>query len=137
MVLYSIAVVSNDLKSRKIPTELIEINWNCESWLLAISSFHVLPAMIAQWDSSLSVLSVARVQFPATAEYFKGTRHELAWQKMAQSPLNDTTQPVDSEEEGRSPTTDRRWLIEKNSRPCSLKEKKTTPRLNHLHSYDK
>jgi len=32
---------------------------------------------------------------------------------MAQSPLNDTTQPVDSEEEGRSPTTDRRWLIEK------------------------
>jgi len=32
---------------------------------------------------------------------------------MAQSPLNDTTQPVDSEEEGRSPTTDRQWLIEK------------------------
>ena len=28
--------------------------------------------MIAQWDSSLSVLPVARVQFPAMAEYFKG-----------------------------------------------------------------
>ena len=28
--------------------------------------------MIAQWDSSLSVLPVARVQFPATVEYFKG-----------------------------------------------------------------
>ena len=28
--------------------------------------------MIAQWDSSLSVLPVARVQFPATAEYFQG-----------------------------------------------------------------
>ena len=28
--------------------------------------------MIAQWDSSLSVLPMARVQFPATAEYFKG-----------------------------------------------------------------
>jgi len=28
--------------------------------------------MIAQWDSSLSVLPVARVRFPATAEYFKG-----------------------------------------------------------------
>jgi len=28
--------------------------------------------MIAQWDSSLFVLLVARVQFPATAEYFKG-----------------------------------------------------------------
>jgi len=32
---------------------------------------------------------------------------------MAQSPLKDTTQPVDSEEEGRSSTMDRRWLIEK------------------------
>jgi len=32
---------------------------------------------------------------------------------MAQSPLKDTTQPVDSEEEGRNSTTDRRWLIEK------------------------
>ena len=28
--------------------------------------------MIAQWDSPLSVLPVARVQFPATGEYFKG-----------------------------------------------------------------
>ena len=28
--------------------------------------------MIAQWNSSLSVLPVARVRFPATAEYFKG-----------------------------------------------------------------
>ena len=32
---------------------------------------------------------------------------------MAQSPLNDTTHSVDSEEEGRSPTTDRWWLIKK------------------------
>jgi len=37
------------------------------------------------------------------------TRPEPAWQKMAQSPFNNTTQPVDSEEEG----TDRRWLIKK------------------------
>jgi len=28
--------------------------------------------MIAKWDSSLTVLPVARVQFPARAEYFKG-----------------------------------------------------------------
>jgi len=28
--------------------------------------------MIARWDSSLSLLPVAGVQFPATAEYFKG-----------------------------------------------------------------
>ena len=32
---------------------------------------------------------------------------------MAQSPLNYTTRPVDSEEEGRSSTMDRQWLIEK------------------------
>jgi len=63
--------------------------------------------MIAQWDSSLSVLPVARVQFPGTAEYFKGffpgtlpTRPEPEWQKMAQSRLHDTTQPVDDKEEG-------------------------------------
>ena len=31
------------------------------------------------------------------------------------SPLKDTTQPVDSEEEGRSSTMDRSWLIEKKS----------------------
>jgi len=32
---------------------------------------------------------------------------EPAWQKMAQSPLNDTTQPVDSEEESQvQPRTD-------------------------------
>jgi len=36
---------------------------------------------------------------------------------MAQSPLKDTTQPVDSEEEGRSSTMDKRWLIEKKNRP--------------------
>jgi len=29
---------------------------------------------------------------------------------MAQSPLNDTTQPVDSEQEGQSPTIDKQWL---------------------------
>ena len=34
---------------------------------------------------------------------------------MAQSPLNDTTQPVDSEEEGRSSTMDRWWLKRKNT----------------------
>jgi len=28
--------------------------------------------MRGQWDSSLSVLPVARVQFPTMAEYFKG-----------------------------------------------------------------
>jgi len=32
---------------------------------------------------------------------------------MAQSPLNDTAQPVDSEEEGRSSTMDKKWPIKK------------------------
>jgi len=41
------------------------------------------------------------------ADHTLPTRPEPAWQKMAQSPLNDTTQPVDSEEEGRvQPWTD-------------------------------
>jgi len=40
-------------------------------------------------------------------------RQPVLWQKMAQSPLNGTTQPLDSEEEGQSPTTDSRWLIGK------------------------
>jgi len=31
-----------------------------------------LSVMIAQWDSSLFVLPVARVEFPAMDEYFKG-----------------------------------------------------------------
>jgi len=48
------------------------------------------------------------------ADHTLPTRPEPAWQKMAQSPLNDTTQPVDSEEEGRSSTMDRQWVIKKN-----------------------
>jgi len=42
------------------------------------------------------------------------TGPEPACQKMAESPLNDTAQPVDSEEEGPSPIMDRQWLIEEN-----------------------
>jgi len=76
--------------------------------------------MIAQWDSSLSVLPVARVQFPATsisrdfslADRTLPTRPEPVWQKMAQSPLKDTTQPVDSEEEGRSSTRKNMFYIQ-------------------------
>ena len=54
-----------------------------------------------------AVLSVARVQFPAMADHTLPTRTEPVWQKIAQSPLNSTTQPVDSEEEGPNPTMDR------------------------------
>jgi len=50
------------------------------------------------------------------AEDFKGffladhtmpTCSDPVWQKMAQSPLNDTTQPVDINEEGQSSTMDK------------------------------
>ena len=40
------------------------------------------------------------------------TRPEPAWQKMAQSPLNGTTKPVDIEQEAWSTTMDRWWLKE-------------------------
>jgi len=91
---------------------------------------------------SLFVPAAAQVLFPATAEYFKGffpgwsrsvdpswasvaengsTSHqwhhttcpEPAWQNMAQSPLNDTTQPVNIEERGWSPATNRHGWDEK------------------------
>ena len=41
---------------------------------------------------------------------------------MALSPLKDATQPVDTEEEGRSSTMDKRWLIEKKKKKeiCTL-----------------
>ena len=41
-------------------------------WDSSLSVLPVARVMVAQWDSSLSVLPVARVQFPAMAEYFKG-----------------------------------------------------------------
>jgi len=80
---------------------------------------YVESVMIAQWNSSLSVLPVAQVQSPprrSISRDFSLTDHTLStsqWQKLAQSPLNGTTQPVDSEEEGQSPTTDKWWLIKK------------------------
>jgi len=59
----------------------------------------------------------AWVHSPAMPEYCKefsladhtltARPDEPAWQKMAQSLLNGTTQPVDIEEEGLSSTTDR------------------------------
>ena len=40
------------------------------------------------------------------ADHSPPTHPEPGWHKMAQSPLNGTTQPVDIEEEGQSPTMD-------------------------------
>jgi len=44
------------------------------------------------------------------ADHTLPTHPEPTLQKVAQSPLNGTTQPVDIEEEGQSPTTGRKWL---------------------------
>jgi len=64
--------------------------------------------MIGQWENgcmSLSVFSMARVQFPAMAEHFQGfspashTLFNLFRASLAQSPLNYTTQPVDIKKE--------------------------------------
>jgi len=46
--------------------------------------------------------------FPWLITLCHATRLESAWQEIARSPLNGTTQPVDIEDEGRSSTTDRR-----------------------------
>jgi len=55
---------------------------------------------------------VARVQSPAAEEVdlTLPTRLEPAWQKMAQSPLNGITRPVDIEEEGRGPRR-QLWMV--------------------------
>ena len=41
-------------------------------WDSSLSVLSVARVMIAQWDNSLPVLPVARVEFPATAEFCKG-----------------------------------------------------------------
>jgi len=66
---------------------------------------HCLPSLWPGFNSISRDFSLAGHTLP--------TRPEPAWQKMAQSPLSDTAQSVDSEEEGRSPTMNRRWLIER------------------------
>ena len=89
-----------------------------ENECISLSVLFLAQVMIAQWENeciSLSDLSVARVQFPAVAEYFKrfiptdhnrSTYPEPVCQEMTLSPLNDPTQPVNSEEEGRNSWTD-------------------------------
>jgi len=52
---------------------------------------------------------VFRGNFPLP-DHILPTRPESAWHKMAQFSLNSITQPVESEEEGRSPIMDRQWL---------------------------
>jgi len=79
-----------------------------EYWCVFHLSFNVQSRL---WYISQSWRSISR-DFSLT-DHTLPTCPEPARQKMAQSPLKDTTQPVDSKEEGWSPTTDRRWLIKK------------------------
>ena len=54
--------------------------------------------------------------FPWLIALYQLTRPEPAWQKMVQSPLNGIIQPVEIEEEGRGPTTDRQRLKDRFNR---------------------
>ena len=111
---------------------------------ISLSVLPVARVMIAQWENeciSLSVLFVVRGQFPAMAKYFKGyfpVDHTLptpsgpAWQKMAQSPLNGTTQLADSEEEGRSPTMDWQTMTEVNKKMIERPDDTDTESLTPL-----
>ena len=76
--------------------------------------------MIAQWDSSLSVLPVAQVNSQpgqsisrdfSLADRTLPTHAEPAWLKMAQSPLKDTRQ----RQRGGRPKFNHGQMIEKNS----------------------
>jgi len=60
--------------------------------------------------NSQSWRSISR--YVSLADHTPPTRPEPAWQKMAESPLNGDTRPVDIEEEALSPTMDRQWLKE-------------------------
>jgi len=92
-------------------------------WDSSLSALPVAQVMIPQQENeciSLAVLPVAWVQFPYHGRdgvfhgIFPGWSHSAnpSWasvEKMAQSPLSGITRPVDSEEGGWSPTTDRQW----------------------------
>ena len=103
-------------------TRAVIAQW--ENKCISLSVLSVTQVMVAQWEnecSSLLVLPVDRVQFSAMAEYFKGFfsgwSHSAnpSWASVAknwQHPLNGTTESVDIEEEGRSPTLDSQCLKE-------------------------
>ena len=65
------------------------------------------------WPGFNSLLRRSISRNFSLADHTLSTCLEPAWQKMAQSPLNDTTQPLDSEEEGRSSAMDRQRLTKK------------------------
>jgi len=81
----------------------------CQSWWLS-GIAHCLSSLWPRF-SSQPRRSISR-DF-SLADHTLPTCPEPAWQKTAQSPLNDTTQPVDSEEEDQCPTMDRPWLKER------------------------
>ena len=82
--------------------------------------------MIARWDSSLSVLPVARVQFPVTAKHFKrffsgwSCPASPSWASVAENgPISPSMASYNlcghwgGRLKSSQGQTDRRWLIEK------------------------
>ena len=86
--------------------------------------------MITQWENgciSLPILPVAPGSIPSQGGIFQGifrwliTLCQPVLNQRGRKCLNGTTRPVDMEEEGRSPTTDRRWLKKTfNQKVCSV-----------------
>ena len=81
-----------------------------ENGCISLSILSMARVMIAQWENeciSLVILPMVRVHFPDASEYFTLTNHAPVWQKISRSTLNGTTQPLNIEEGGQSPT--RQW----------------------------
>ena len=90
-----------------------------EVWTVLVLESSV---MLVQWNSSLSVLPLARVQFPAAAECFKGFfpgwSHSAnpSWASVAENgSISPQWHHTTCGQRGGRPnsTTDRLWLIEK------------------------
>jgi len=116
-----IAQWENECISQSVLSVARVVTAQWENEWIPQSVLSVARVMIAQWENGCISLFSPWPRFNARqwlsitwdfslVDHSVSTRPEPAWQKMAQSPLNDTTQPVDSEEEGWSSTMDRRWL---------------------------
>ena len=95
-----------------------------ENECISLSVLPVVRAMIAQWENECISLSSSWSGFysrlrwsisrdASLCEHTLPIRSEPVWQKMAESPLNGTTQPAGINQGGLHPTMDRQWLKER------------------------
>jgi len=62
------------------------------------------------WPGFNSGLQPVILRDSSLADHILKTHPNPMWQKLDQYPLNDSTKPLEIEEETRNPTTDREWL---------------------------